>query len=202
MARLPFDPVELYYLVETGWHRTRCPLCRTLEAATLGGAFLKAESWVCGGCGQFELTHEAAFMLGRIRFEDPARCARLGRLIRRKLGELEEPINVGGILHAEADEPTDGLSSRTATGVAEVLVPIPVPDTATIPCPRCEYGTVLVMPTTYCQCMYECAGCGAPIDRKPGYCCVFCSYSDKTCPTRKAGWCHPPFESSMGLQKA
>jgi hypothetical protein len=193
MARAPFDPVELQYLVETGWYRARCPLCRTLEAATVGGAFLNAESWVCAGCGQFELTDEAADMLERIRFEDPARCARLGRLIRRRLGELDEPIDVGGILHAEAGEPTGGRSSGTAGRLPDGIVPTPLPDTATITCPKCEDRAVLVMPTTYCQCMYECAGCGAAIGRKPGYCCVFCSYSDKTCPTREVGWCRPPF---------
>jgi hypothetical protein len=64
-------------------------------------------------------------------------------------------------------------------------------------CPKCGERDVLVMPTTYCQCMYECRGCGAAINRKPGYCCVFCSYSDKTCPTREIGWCRPPFASSL-----
>ena len=197
MAREPFDPVELSYLVDAGWLRTRCPLCRTLEAATLGGAFVNAESWACAACGQFELTREATFMLERIRFEDPARSARLGRLIRRRLGDFEEPINVGVILRAEAAEPRDAPASATATRLPDVLHPTPLPDTAAITCPKCGDRTVLVMPTTYCQCMYECRGCGAAIDRKPGYCCVFCSYSDKTCPTREVGWCRPPFASSV-----
>jgi len=197
MARAPFDPVELQYLVDAGWHRTRCPLCRTLEAATVGGALVTAEPWACAACGQFELTHEAAFILERIRFDDPARSARLGRLIRRSLGEIEEPISVGAILKAEATEPRDGLTTEMAGRLPDVLIPTPLPDTATITCPKCGERDVLVMPTTYCQCMYECRGCGAAINRKPGYCCVFCSYSDKTCPTREIGWCRPPFASSL-----
>ena len=103
MAGPPSDPAEVQYLLEADWHRRQCPLCRTIVAAYVGGGSLvRTEPWACAACGSFELTGDAALMLDRIRFEDPARSAKLGRLIRRDLGKLDEPIDAVEILRAEA----------------------------------------------------------------------------------------------------
>ena len=38
------------------------------------------------------------------------------------------------------------------------------------------------MPIDACQFYYECEGCNALLQPKPGQCCVFCSYGSVKCP--------------------
>jgi hypothetical protein len=38
------------------------------------------------------------------------------------------------------------------------------------------------MPMDACQFFYDCRGCGALLQPKPGDCCVFCSYGSVPCP--------------------
>jgi hypothetical protein len=45
-----------------------------------------------------------------------------------------------------------------------------------ITCPYCGTAKAETMPTNACQFFYECTGCGAMLQPKPGCCCVFCSY--------------------------
>ena len=53
---------------------------------------------------------------------------------------------------------------------------------STIACPECGHQAVEEMPTTACQYFYDCQGCGALLQPKPGDCCVFCSYGSVQCP--------------------
>jgi len=53
---------------------------------------------------------------------------------------------------------------------------------ATITCPNCGHAKIEVMPLDHCVYFYECAGCHAILNAKPGHCCVFCSYADRPCP--------------------
>ena len=60
---------------------------------------------------------------------------------------------------------------------------------ATLVCPRCGQEATETMPTAFCQYFYECRGCRAVLRPKRGDCCVFCSYSDKTCPPTQGESC-------------
>lgn len=53
---------------------------------------------------------------------------------------------------------------------------------STLTCPQCGHQAVETMPTTACQFLYECVGCGELQKPKPGDCCVFCSYGTVPCP--------------------
>ncbi len=53
---------------------------------------------------------------------------------------------------------------------------------STVTCPHCGTAKVETMPTNACQVFYECTGCGAMLQAKPGDCCVFCSYGAVPCP--------------------
>ncbi len=53
---------------------------------------------------------------------------------------------------------------------------------ATITCPACDHDASETMPTNYRLHFYECRACGVTMKPKPGDCCVFCSYANKTCP--------------------
>jgi len=57
---------------------------------------------------------------------------------------------------------------------------------ATITCPRCAMRARETMPANACQHFYRCTGCGEMLKPKPGDCCVFCSYSDTICPSKRA----------------
>jgi hypothetical protein len=57
---------------------------------------------------------------------------------------------------------------------------------AVIACPECGVTTKATMPENACQRRFACPGCAAMLSPKPGDCCVFCSYSDATCPPRRA----------------
>ncbi|HEY8704659.1 MAG TPA: GDCCVxC domain-containing (seleno)protein [Gaiellaceae bacterium] len=59
--------------------------------------------------------------------------------------------------------------------------------TATITCPECGASSRETMPTNACQFFYTCPSCSARLRPKDGDCCVFCSYSDQTCPPKQAG---------------
>ncbi|MGE0393427.1 MAG: GDCCVxC domain-containing (seleno)protein [Vicinamibacterales bacterium] len=52
-----------------------------------------------------------------------------------------------------------------------------------ITCPLCGVTAQEAMPTDRCIYFYECTGCGAVLKPKAGDCCVFCSYSDRRCPS-------------------
>jgi hypothetical protein len=51
-----------------------------------------------------------------------------------------------------------------------------------ITCPTCGHQAHEQMPTEACQFLYVCKGCGERLRRRPGDCCVFCSYGDTPCP--------------------
>lgn len=53
---------------------------------------------------------------------------------------------------------------------------------STLRCPQCGRQQTEVMPTNACVFFYECTGCGALLQPKPGDCCVFCSYGTVPCP--------------------
>jgi hypothetical protein len=57
---------------------------------------------------------------------------------------------------------------------------------STITCPYCGTAKVETMPTDACVFVYECSGCGALLQRKPGDCCVFCSFGSVPCPPVQA----------------
>jgi hypothetical protein len=54
--------------------------------------------------------------------------------------------------------------------------------TATITCPHCHATARETMPTDRCQFFYECQNCRTVLRPRPGECCVYCSYADKSCP--------------------
>ena len=53
---------------------------------------------------------------------------------------------------------------------------------STITCPQCDYRHTETMPTDFCQCFYECQGCGVVLGPNQGDCCVFCSFGTVPCP--------------------
>lgn len=55
---------------------------------------------------------------------------------------------------------------------------------APITCPNCHYCAVEDIPSESCLFFYRCLGCNEILRPKPGDCCVFCSYSDRHCPSR------------------
>ncbi|HEX7197888.1 MAG TPA: GDCCVxC domain-containing (seleno)protein [Dongiaceae bacterium] len=55
-------------------------------------------------------------------------------------------------------------------------------DHSVIACPSCGYQATERMPMDACQFFYDCRGCGALLQPKPGDCCVFCSYGSVPCP--------------------
>ena len=55
-----------------------------------------------------------------------------------------------------------------------------------ITCPHCGTEKSEVMPDDACLFFYECSGCGALLKKKPGTCCVFCSYGSVPCPPVQA----------------
>ncbi|MBO0779812.1 MAG: hypothetical protein J2P37_13390 [Ktedonobacteraceae bacterium] len=59
---------------------------------------------------------------------------------------------------------------------------------ATLTCPNlaCQHQQPMLMPSTYCQLSYTCEACQATFFRRPGDCCIFCSYADKPCPPKQA----------------
>lgn len=54
-----------------------------------------------------------------------------------------------------------------------------------IKCPDCGFEKEETMPTDSCQFFYKCTKCGVTLKSKEGDCCVFCSYSDKKCPSKQ-----------------
>lgn len=54
-------------------------------------------------------------------------------------------------------------------------------------CPHCGHRTEEEMPADACLLSYRCAACGTLLQRKPGDCCVFCSYGSVPCPPVQAG---------------
>ena len=45
-----------------------------------------------------------------------------------------------------------------------------------ITCPNCGEAKSETMPTDACLFFYDCSGCGAVLQTRPGDCRVFCSY--------------------------
>ena len=69
-----------------------------------------------------------------------------------------------------------------------------------ITCPHCSTEKSEVMPDDACLFFYECSGCGALLKRKPGTCCVFCSYGSVPCPpVQAARACEKGGQSSLYL---
>lgn len=58
---------------------------------------------------------------------------------------------------------------------------------STLTCPACGHVQDETMPVDACQYFYECPGCHAILQAKPGDCCVFCSYGSVRCPPRQMG---------------
>ncbi len=58
-------------------------------------------------------------------------------------------------------------------------------ESAILTCPICRAPQKVHMPTDACQFFYKCEKCSAVIKRKPGDCCVFCSYADTKCPSKQ-----------------
>ncbi|MGK2961525.1 MAG: GDCCVxC domain-containing (seleno)protein [Gemmatimonadaceae bacterium] len=57
---------------------------------------------------------------------------------------------------------------------------------ATLKCPDCGFADWLAMPLNACTYFHPCSGCGTVLRPKPGDCCVFCSYSDRRCPSKQS----------------
>ena len=51
-----------------------------------------------------------------------------------------------------------------------------------VTCPECGHTVEEEMPTDACQFFYECKKCGAILTPQEGDCCVFCSFTDVSCP--------------------
>lgn len=67
-----------------------------------------------------------------------------------------------------------------------------------ITCPHCGTAKHETMPSDACLFFYECTGCGALLKRKPGLCCVFCSYGSVPCPpVQEARACEKGMRSSL-----
>lgn len=54
-----------------------------------------------------------------------------------------------------------------------------------ITCPKCGFKKAEILPTEVCQLKYSCSACNAELLAKEGDCCVFCSYGDEKCPSKK-----------------
>jgi hypothetical protein len=57
---------------------------------------------------------------------------------------------------------------------------------ATITCPSCGHSALESMPQDACLFFYQCRSCGVVLKPKAGDCCVFCSYGDAPCPSRRS----------------
>jgi hypothetical protein len=78
------------------------------------------------------------------------------------------------------------------------MIPLHMTQHCTITCPHCGTSKAETMPTDFCQYFYECTGCGALLKRKPGSCCVFCSYGSVPCPpVQAARACESGMRSSL-----
>ena len=67
-----------------------------------------------------------------------------------------------------------------------------------ITCPHCRTAKMETMPSDACLFFYECSGCGVLLQRKPGSCCVFCSYGSVPCPpVQEARACEKDLRSSL-----
>ncbi len=62
----------------------------------------------------------------------------------------------------------------------------PIELRSTITCPECGRARTEIMPTDSCMFLYVCEDCGTRLQRKPGDCCVFCSYGTVNCPPIQA----------------
>ena len=60
-----------------------------------------------------------------------------------------------------------------------------MPDTTTLTCPVCGHISIETVPTDRCIYFYTCHGCRKLLKPRAGDCCVFCSYGDKLCPSRR-----------------
>ncbi len=56
--------------------------------------------------------------------------------------------------------------------------------TATITCPTCGALSEKAVPEDACVFFFECPACQTLLRPLAGDCCVFCSYGDRTCPSR------------------
>jgi uncharacterized membrane protein YtjA (UPF0391 family) len=79
-----------------------------------------------------------------------------------------------------------GLAGLVAASSADLwrrFRPRPAPRLQSeITCPKCGLKRNETMPTDACLFFYQCTGCGARLQPKPGDCCVFCSYGSVKCP--------------------
>ncbi len=66
------------------------------------------------------------------------------------------------------------------------MIPLHMTQDCTITCPHCRTARTETMPSDFCQYFYECTACGALLKRKPGSCCVYCSYGSVPCPPVQA----------------
>ena len=58
--------------------------------------------------------------------------------------------------------------------------------TSTLTCPQCGAKSTETMPVNACIFFYDCPGCSALLQPRPGDCCVFCSYGSVPCPPIQA----------------
>jgi len=58
--------------------------------------------------------------------------------------------------------------------------------TSTLTCPQCGAKSTETMPVNACIFFYDCLGCSALLQPRPGDCCVFCSYGSVPCPPIQA----------------
>ncbi len=80
------------------------------------------------------------------------------------------------------------------------MIPLHMTQDCTITCPHCGTEKIETMPTDFCQYFYECTGCGRLLKRKPGSCCVFCSFGSVPCPpVQAARACEKGIGSSLRL---
>jgi hypothetical protein len=80
------------------------------------------------------------------------------------------------------------------------MIPLHMTQDCTITCPLCGTEKIETMPTDFCQYFYECTGCGRLLKRKPGSCCVFCSFGSVPCPpVQAARACEKGIGSSLRL---
>ena len=52
---------------------------------------------------------------------------------------------------------------------------------STIKCLECGFEKEETIPNDYCLIFYTCTSCDTLLERKPGTCCIFCSYGDVKC---------------------
>lgn len=84
------------------------------------------------------------------------------------------------------------------TGQEPLMIHTHTTSECVITCPHCRTAKVEVMPADACIFFYECSGCGALLKRKPGSCCVFCSYGSVPCPpVQQARACEKDMRSSL-----